>query len=260
MVSPARRSGRPSGHAGGRDGALARARGRRAVRARDAELIVTDDEESAAKRVAELLAEAARAGREIALTGGSTPGRAYELAADLEPDWSAAGVWWGDERCVPPEDDRSNFGLARRTLFDSLEAQPGRVHRIRGEDDPAAAAASYDQELRGTTLDLLLLGLGPDGHVASLFPNSPGLTETERLAVPAEPKLEPFVERVTLTPPALCSARRIVFLITGEQKAEAAAHALAGPPDPAVPGSLIRADSGETLAILDQKAALRLRD
>src|SRR5439155_18533786 len=106
-------------------------------------------------RVAELLAEAARAGREIALTGGSTPGRAYELAAELEPDWSAAGVWWGDERCVPPDDDRSNFGLARRTLFDSLEAQPGRVHRIRGEDDPAAAAASYDQELRGTTLDLL---------------------------------------------------------------------------------------------------------
>ena len=230
------------------------------MRARDAELIVTDDEESAAKQVAELLAEAARAGSEIALTGGSTPGRAYELAADLEPDWSGAGVWWGDERCVPPDDERSNFGLARRTLLDRLEAHPGRVHRIRGEDEPAAAAASYDQELRGTTLDLLLLGLGPDGHVASLFPNSPGLTETERLAIPAEAKLDPFVERVTLTPPALRSARRILFLVTGEQKAEAVAGVLAGPPDPAVPGSLIRAESGETLAILDQKAASRLRD
>ena len=230
------------------------------MRARDAELIVTEDEESAAKRVAELLAESARAGGEIALTGGSTPARAYERAAELEPDWSAAGVWWGDERCVPPDDDRSNFGLARRTLLDRLEAQPGRVHRIRGEDEPEAAAASYDHELRGTTLDLLLLGLGPDGHVASLFPNSPGLAETERFAIPAEPKLDPFVERVTMTPPPLRSARRVVFLVTGEQKAEAVVAALAGPPDPAVPGSLIRAESGQTLAILDPKAASRLRD
>ena len=88
------------------------------MRARDAELIVADNEESAARRVAELLVDAARAGSEIALTGGSTPGRAYELAADFEPDWSGAGVWWGDERCVPPDDERSNFGLARRTLLD----------------------------------------------------------------------------------------------------------------------------------------------
>jgi 6-phosphogluconolactonase len=230
------------------------------VSVRDVRLTITDDEESAAKQVAELLAEAARAGSEIGLTGGSTPGRAYELAAELEPDWSGAGVWWGDERCVSPDDDRSNFGLARRTLFDRLVAQPGRVHRIRGEDEPAAAAASYDLELRGTTLDLLLLGLGPDGHVASLFPSSPGLAETERFAIPAEAKLDPFVERVTMTPPPLRSARRIVFLATGVQKAEAVAAALAGLPDPAVPGSLIRAESGETLAIVDQRAASRLRD
>jgi 6-phosphogluconolactonase len=230
------------------------------LRARDVELTVTEDEESAARVVAELLAEAARTGHEIALTGGSTPGRAYELAAELEPDWSKAGVWWGDERCVPPDDDRSNFGLARRTLLDRLEAQPARVHRIRGEDEPAAAAAAYDRELRAATLDLLLLGLGPDGHVASLFPDSPSLTEAGRLCIPADPKLEPFVERVTLTPPALRSARRIVFLVTGESKADAVAGALAGPPDPAVPGSLIRAESGETFAILDQKAASRLHD
>jgi 6-phosphogluconolactonase len=230
------------------------------VRVRDVELIVADDEESTATRMAELLAEAARAGSEIALTGGSTPGRAYELAAELEPDWSATGVWWGDERCVPPDDDRSNFGLARRTLLDRLKVQPARVYRIRGEDDPAEAAASYDHELRGATLDLLLLGLGPDGHVASLFPNSPGLDETERLVIPADAKLDPFVERVTMTLPALRSARRIVFLATGERKAEAVAGALAGPPDPAVPGSLVRAESGQTVAILDQQAASRLRD
>jgi 6-phosphogluconolactonase len=230
------------------------------VKARDVELIVTDDEEAAAKRVADLLAEAARAGDEIVLTGGTTPARAYELAALLERDWSRAGVWWGDERCVPPDDERSNFGLARRTLFDKLEAQPGRIHRIRSEDDAGVAAAAYERELRGTALDLLLLGLGPDGHVASLFPNAPGLSETKRLVIPAEPKLEPFVERVTLTPPALRGARRIVFLVTGEEKAAAVAAALAGPPDPAVPGSMIRAEGGETLAILDKKAASRLRD
>ena len=230
------------------------------MKARDVRLIVTETEDAAAKRVAELLAESARKGDEIVLTGGRTPGRAYELAAELEPDWSRASVWWGDERCVPPDDERSNYGLARSTLFDRLGAQPGRVHRIHGEDDPAAAAASYERELRGTTLDLLLLGLGPDGHLASLFPNAPGLSETERLVIPAEPGLEPFVERVTLTPPALRGARRIVFLVTGADKAEAVAGALAGEPDPAVPGSLIRAESGETLAILDQEAASRLRD
>jgi len=228
------------------------------VKARDVELVIADDEETAARHVAELLAEAARAGREIVLTGGSTPGRAYELAAELEPDWSAAGVWWGDERCVPPDDERSNFGLARRTLLERLDGQPARLHRIRGEDQPAAAAASYDQELRSTTLDLLLLGLGPDGHIASLFPNSPGLAETERLAIPAEAKLDPFVERVTMTPPALRSACRMIYLATGERKSEAVAGALAGPPDPAVPGSLIRSENGETIAILDQKAASRL--
>ena len=228
------------------------------MKARDVELVIADDEETAARHVAELLAEAARAGREIVLTGGSTPGRAYELAAELEPDWSAAGVWWGDERCVPPDDERSNFGLARRTLLERLDGQPARLHRIRGEDQPAAAAASYDQELRSTTLDLLLLGLGPDGHIASLFPNSPGLAETERLVIPAEAKLDPFVERVTMTPPALRSARRMIYLATGERKSEAVAGALAGPPDPAVPGSLIRSENGETIAILDQKAASRL--
>ena len=228
------------------------------MKARDVELVIADDEETAARHVAELLAEAARAGREIVLTGGSTPGRAYELAAELEPDWSAAGVWWGDERCVPPDDERSNFGLARRTLLERLDGQPARLHRIRGEDQPAAAAASYDQELRSTTLDLLLLGLGPDGHIASLFPNSPGLAETEHLVIPAEAKLDPFVERVTMTPPALRSARRMIYLATGERKSEAVAGALAGPPDPAVPGSLIRSENGETIAILDQKAASRL--
>jgi 6-phosphogluconolactonase len=230
------------------------------LRARDVDVVVAEDEEAAAQSVAELLADAAGNGAEIALTGGSTPVRAYERAAGLEPDWSRAGVWWGDERCVPPDDERSNFGLTKRALFDKLERQPGRVHRIRGEDEPQSAAASYEQALRETKLDLVLLGLGPDGHVASLFPHSPGLAEPERLVIAADSKLDPYVERVTMTPPALRAADRIVFLVTGEAKAEAVAAALAGPPDPAVPGSLVRAESGQTLAIVDRKAASRLRD
>jgi 6-phosphogluconolactonase len=229
------------------------------VTGRDVEITVEEEADLAAARVAEQLAETARAGGEIALTGGSTPGRAYELAAGLESDWSRAGVWWGDERCVPPDDERSNFGLARKTLFDNLDTEPGRIHRIRGEDDPVEAAAAYERELDGTRFDLLLLGLGPDGHVASLFPQSAGLNERRRLVIPAEPKLDPFVERVTLTPPALRSARLILLLVTGEAKAEAVARALEGPPDPAVPGSLIRADDGETRAVLDRGAASRLR-
>jgi 6-phosphogluconolactonase len=228
------------------------------VNARGLETVVLDDAEAAAAHVAELLAEAARAGGEIALTGGSTPGRAYEIAAALEPDWSRAGVWWGDERCVPPDDEQSNFGLAKKTLLDRLEAQPQRIARIRGEDDPLAAAEAYERELRGVRLDLLLLGLGPDGHVASLFPSSPGLNERERLVIAAEPKLEPFVGRITLTPPPLRASRRVVFLVTGDSKADAAARAFAGPPDSAVPGSLIRADDGETVAVLDRAAAAGL--
>jgi 6-phosphogluconolactonase len=229
------------------------------VNVRDLELIVCADEQEAADRTAELLVETARAGGEIALTGGSTPGRAYERAAEVEPDWSGAGVWWGDERCVPPDDENSNFRLAKRTLLDRLEGAP-RVHRIRGEDEPDEAARAYADELRGTILALVLLGLGPDGHVASLFPGSPGLDEHERLVVAAEPKLEPYVRRVTLTPGPLRAGGLVVFLVTGDAKADAAAKAFAGPPTVDVPGSLIRATDGRTVAIVDAAAAARLRD
>jgi 6-phosphogluconolactonase len=188
------------------------------VNGRDIEILVLDDEEAAAEATADRLAEAARAGLEIALTGGSTPRRAYELAALREPDWSRAGAWWGDERCVPPEDERSNYRLARKSLIDRLSSPP-RVHRIRGELEPAdAAAAEYERELGETRLDLVLLGLGPDGHVASLFPGAPTLEERERRVVAAEAGLEPFVPRVTLTLPVLCSGRSVLFLVTGEEK------------------------------------------
>jgi 6-phosphogluconolactonase len=133
------------------------------------------------------------------------------------------------------------------------------VHRIEGELDPDVAAARYDDELRGTTLDLVLLGIGPDGHTASLFPNAPSLDERERLAVAAAPGLEPRVTRVTLTIPALAAAREIVFLIAGPDKADAVARAFAGEPDPATPSSLVRSAGGRTVVVVDEAAAAGLR-
>jgi 6-phosphogluconolactonase len=204
--------------------------------------------------VGELLADAARRGEAIVLTGGSTPGKAYMHAAALEPDWSAASVWWSDERCVPPDEERSNYGLAKRTLLDRLAHQP-EVHRIRGELDPADASGEYGKKLEGVALDLLLLGLGPDGHIASLFPRSPQLDERERLVTSGPAGLEPFVDRVTMTLPALLSARRIVFLISGAAKAEAVERAFRDAITPEVPASLLRDGDAPIDVFLDRGAS-----
>jgi len=222
------------------------------------ELVRCSDAEEVADVVAEELAGAARAGMSVALTGGTTPGRAYQLAAEREPDWSAASLWWGDERCVPPEDERSNYRLARENLLDRIEAPPREVQRIRGELGGAEAAREYDELLRGARLDYVLLGLGADGHTASLFPGQPTLDERERRAIPAESKLEPFVERVTLTVPVLCSAPEVVFIVTGEAKAHAVERAFALPPGPETPASLIRSAAGRTRVVVDAAAASRL--
>jgi 6-phosphogluconolactonase len=219
------------------------------------ELLVADDPEQVASIVADELDEAARAGHAIALTGGRTPGRAYQLAAEREPDWSKASLWWGDERCVPPDDDGSNYKLARENLLDRLEAQPAEVRRIQGELGAEAAAAEYDALLQSVRLGLVLLGMGPDGHAASLFPNAPTLDERERRAVPAVAALEPFVDRVTLTVPMLSSAPEVLFIVTGAEKAEAAQRAFARPPDPGTPASLIRSSAGTTRVVADRAAA-----
>jgi 6-phosphogluconolactonase len=222
------------------------------------ELIVLDDEREAARAAGEILSDAARHGGHIALSGGSTPEHAYETAAELEPSWGKAELWWGDERCVPPDDERSNFRLAERWLIERLTEPPRAIHRVKGEADPDDAAAAYSAELRDVRFAVNLLGLGPDGHTASLFPNSPALDETERLAVAAEPGLDPRVTRVTLTPPALCNAELVLFLVAGEGKAEAAARAFAGPESRTTPASMIRAQGGLTVAILDRAAAALL--
>jgi 6-phosphogluconolactonase len=225
-----------------------------------AELRVCADPDEVASAVADELVAHARDGASIVLTGGSSVGPAYELAAAREPDWSAASLWWGDERCVSPEDERSNFRLARESLLDRLDARPREVQRIRGELGPEEAAREYDELLRNVSrLDLILLGIGPDGHTASLFPDQPALDERERRAIPNEAKLEPLVDRVTMTLPVLASAPLVLFVVSGESKAEAVARAFGEPPSPATPASLVRSAEGRTVVVADEAAAARLR-
>jgi 6-phosphogluconolactonase len=224
----------------------------------EVELRVLDDGEAVARAAAEELVEAVRAGADIVLSGGETPRRVYELAAALEADWSRAGLWFGDDRCVPPDHEESNFRMAREALLDRVESPP-RVHRIRCELEPEEAARLYDEELRGIDLDLALMGLGPDAHTASLFPNGPELDERERLAVATDAGMEPYLPRVTLTVPVFEETPYLLFVVVGEEKAEAAERAFAGPVDRAIPATLTRSRAGRTVALLDRAAASRLR-
>lgn len=218
------------------------------------ELRVVDDP---ARAAGELLAAAAVSGAQLALSGGTTVGKAYDVAAKLQGRWRGVHVWFGDERVVPPQDERSNYRLVREQLVDSL-ASPPEVHRVRGEKEPEDAAALYDAELEGITLDLALNGIGADGHTASLFPGAPGLREMERRALAAEPGLEPLVPRVTLTPPVFAASGLLVYLVTGEAKADAVRRAFAAEPSPDTPSSLVRGQ--ETIALLDPAAAMLLGD
>ena len=230
----------------------------------DRELIVLDDP---AAEAAERIAAAADGGGHIALAGGSTPRRAYERAAELEADWSHATLWFGDERCVAPDSEHSNFGMARRALLSRLGtgADAPRVERMEGERGPAEGAAAYDEALRDEfgdappRLDLVLLGLGPDMHTASLFPGDPALAGEGRFAVGVEtPGMAPLVPRITLTLEAINAAREVLFLIAGEDKAEAVARAFGDAPGPHAPASLVRPDAGVLTLLLDPAAGARL--
>jgi 6-phosphogluconolactonase len=218
------------------------------------DLHIVDDP---AATVGELLAEQARTGGSIVLTGGSTPGAAYRHASRLEPDWSKVTLWWGDERCVPPDDERSNYRLAKETLLDELAVPPSAIHRIRGEAPPAEAAAELDAALADVALDFLLLGLGPDGHMASLFPGSPQLDVTDRRATDGPAGLEPWVHRVTFTVPTIRAASRVVFLVSGAGKADAVARAFGGDISPEVPASLAR-EAARVEVFLDRAAGDKL--
>jgi 6-phosphogluconolactonase len=217
-----------------------------------------------ALRCAQRMTEIAAAGGQIVLTGGSTPRRAYELAAQQRDAWSGATLWFGDERCVPPDDERSNYRMAREALLDALVEHPPTVNRMRGELGPEAGADAYEAVLRdagGPAFDLLLLGLGPDGHIASLFPDQATLSERSRLVVGVEQAgHEPFVPRISLSLSAIASAKQVMLLITGAEKADAVAAAFGtdAVPNPHIPASLLPPLADDVIVLLDEAAAVKL--
>jgi 6-phosphogluconolactonase len=221
--------------------------------------------EDPAAPVADLLGEAAARGGNLVLTGGSTPRRAYELAARAGVDWSGATIWLSDERCVGAGDGRSNFSLIDGALVSRLpkDAQP-EVFRMEGELGPEIGAANYEAELRARMgndprWNLVLVGLGPDSHVASLFPGKPEVEEDRRLVAGVEyAGWDPFIPRITLTLPALNAGRRVIFLVTGKDKAAAMKRAFGDPPDPASPAAHVRPRAGELLVFCDEAAAAEL--
>jgi 6-phosphogluconolactonase len=220
-------------------------------------LEVLDDPAAA---VADLLAGAAAVGGDLVITGGSSPKRAYELAAARGTDWSRATVWFSDERCVPPDDEQSNYAMAEAALLSRLDPRPDEF-RMRGELGPDHGADDYESELRAHTdgeprWDLLLLGLGPDAHCASLFPGRPEVDVTDRLVVGVpEAGMEPYVPRISLTLSAINAARHVVFLVTGESKRDAVRRAFGDSPDPSSPAAHVRPRSGLLTVYLDPAAA-----
>ena len=163
----------------------------------------------------------------LALAGGSTPRALHAALIDEDYtwiDWPRVTIWFGDERCVPPDDDASNYAMARETLLDDV--QPAAVHRIEGELAPELAAARYHALLAAAPpLDVVVLGMGDDGHVASWFPGAPPFPAEALAAVATSPK--PPRDRVTLTPRALAAAGEVVLLVSGEAKAACLAEVLA---------------------------------
>jgi 6-phosphogluconolactonase len=206
----------------------------------------------------------------LALSGGSTPRAAYQRLAtgDLarQLDWQRIHVLWGDERCVPPDDPRSNYRMAKEALLDRVPIPPEHIHRIRGEDEPREAAADYEDELRSLMtrrddegLDLVLLGLGEDGHTASLFPGQPAVHEAEYwvMAVPA-PTGDMW--RITLTPAVLDLAKNVTFVVSGASKAQRLAEVLEGPFNPdLLPAQAIRPIHGRLTWMVDAAAAGEVR-
>jgi len=213
----------------------------------------------------------------VALSGGSTPRQVYARLA-TEPfvsglDWSRVHILWGDERCVPPEHESSNYRMARETLLDHVPVPGANIHRIRGEDDPAEAAATYERVLRTVLrtpsgpprtdaafrLDLVLLGLGEDGHTASLFPGAGSLRATAEW-VAAEYVHEVSMWRVTLTATVINAAAEVAFIVSGERKAAIVRKVLDGPYSPhELPAQLIAPTAGRRVWLLDAAAAAELQ-
>ena len=239
-----------------------------------AEVVIVPDPESLAHEAAERFAHLAREAAElrgrfgVALSGGSTPQALYRLLA-LEPyysqvPWAQVHLFWADERSVPPDHPGSNYRLAYEALIAQVRIPADNVHRIRGELAPDAAARAYDRDLLRffgglqPRFDLVLLGLGSDGHTASLFPDSVALEETERLAVATTAFYgNRPAERVTLTLPVLNAARQVLFLVSGADKAKIVLAALADGGQ-VLPAQRVRPAAGMLTWLLDAAAAAYL--
>ncbi|MGD8490479.1 MAG: 6-phosphogluconolactonase [Anaerolineae bacterium] len=240
----------------------------------DAQVIVVPDPAALAAKAAERFAAAAQEAAPsrgrfgVALSGGSTPRALFRVLAS-EPyqgqiPWAQTHIFWGDERCVPPNDPNSNYYLAHETLLGHISIPPENIHRIRGELEPEAAARAYDRELQDVycgprpRFDLVLLGLGRDGHTASLFPGSPALHEAEQLAVAVQAEYEDRpAQRVTLTLPAIKTARQVLFLVAGADKSEIVRAVLEGPGGQ-LPAQMVSPTAGRFVWLLDAAAASQL--
>ncbi len=212
---------------------------------------------------------AARARFSIGLSGGSTPRGLFEMLAQkpyaARLDWSKVHVFWGDERCVPPDDPDSNYGMAREALLKHVPLPDDNVHRVPGELPPAEAAAQYEQMLRRffdeqkPRFDLLLQGMGDDGHTASLFPHTKALRERKRWVIPNYvPRLDAW--RITLTVTAINAARSVIFMVSGPGKAQALHDVLEGPHQPeTLPSQFVAPPNGQVTWMVDEAAASLLR-
>jgi 6-phosphogluconolactonase len=240
----------------------------------DSNIVILEDAGAlyahAAEEIAHIAGEAICTHGEftLCLSGGSTPAATYEMLGSkfhFSIDWKEVHFFWGDERCVPPDDAASNYAMTTRTLLSKLTLKPSQIHRILGEKPPDEAARAYEDELRNhfglaegefPRFDLVLLGLGDNSHTASLFPGNPAIHETERIAIAVEVDDPTQRHRVTLTPPVINHAARVMFLVAGASKAQAVWNILKGPRDAdKFPAQAIAPDDGEVIWLLDKAAA-----
>jgi 6-phosphogluconolactonase len=244
-----------------------------------ATLHVSASASEVAKASAELFTDsivaavAARGLARIAISGGSTPKAMFALLADpagpylSRIPWDSLQLFWVDERCVPPTDADSNFRMTSEAMLSKVPLSPANVHRMEGELDPTVAAARYESEIRNTfklegaetpTFDLILLGMGDDGHTASLFPHTEGLNEMSPIVIANHvPQKDTY--RITLTWPVINQGREVAFVIAGKDKAEVLSRVLTGPYDPeTLPSQLIRPSSEQVTFLLDTAAAAQL--
>jgi 6-phosphogluconolactonase len=237
------------------------------------EVEVLPDARALAERAAEVFTSLAgqtlltRSVFTVALAGGSTPQQMYTRLARAKIDWERIQFFWGDERCVPPSSIDSNFRAANEALLGFIPVPGENIHRIPGELPAEEAALEYEEELRRffgkqtQRFDLVLLGLGGDGHTASLFPGNPALHEKKHwtAAVRHDVPPPPLVDRVTLTLPVLNAAAQVFFLVSGAEKADRLAQVLDGPSQPdLLPAQAVRPIHGTVRWLVDQAAAVKL--